>query len=214
MKKLSTVFFLMFMPMMSVAQTRTIKVENTKSTKEESVCIDSTVIQCVPARKTLNELVGLTPGVFHERTNSTGLTISSFYSRSRRSCDNSTPPNRGSDMIDTPSRQSVSPQFAVREFSCPTSGVGKALQQLKRIAIIPNPSSSIVQLSFTSTDKNGIVIHIYNSQGAIVRTIRDDEVAEGDWSTTVNMTDCTEGTYVVQLIQGSDVRTGRFLLVR
>jgi hypothetical protein len=215
MKKLSTVFFLMLMPMMSIAQTGTIKAQVIKSELKQPVRLDSTDIRSVPTHNNLDQLVALTPGVVNDNANCTGFTISSNCRfRANRGPDNCTPPHRGSVMVDTSARHPITPQFVVSEFSCPTCGVRQSPRQHKQITITPNPSNSIIRLTFTSENEIGIALHVYNSRGAIVRTIREDEVGIGDWSTTINMSDCTEGTYVVQLIQGSDVRIGRFMLLK
>ncbi|HEY6171995.1 MAG TPA: T9SS type A sorting domain-containing protein, partial [Candidatus Kapabacteria bacterium] len=161
-------------------------------------------------------LIGLTPGVISDNSTGHGHVISSNCNFGRRHSDPNycTPPNRGSVMIDTPTLQTTISRFAVSDFNCPTSGAEQTPTQQKSIAITPNPSNSIVRLSFESENETGIAIHIYNSRGAIVRTIRDDAVAVGDWSRTISMSDCVEGTYLVQLIQGSDIRMGRFMLLK
>lgn len=181
-----------------------------------TIRLGSTAMANVPCRNNLDQLTQLTPGVISDNSTGHGYMISSNCNFGRRHSDPNycTPPNRGSVMIDTPTLQTTISRFALSEFNCPTSGAQQTPTQQKSITITPNPSNGIVRLSFASDDENAVAIYIYNPRGAIVRTIRDDAVTVGDWSTTINMSDCVEGTYVVQLIQGTDVRMGRFMLLK
>lgn len=203
MKKLSTLFFLLLMPVMSTAQTGT----------NDSIRTD-TSYQRSSGKHNLQDLIALTPGVVNDNSNCVGFTISSNCRWTHSFRDNCTPPDRRSVMTDTLARQTVTPQFSVSEFNCPTSGVQHDTRQEKPIAINPNPSMSKIRIAYRCDNDNGIVVCVYNSRGVIVRTIREDDTKIGEWTHTIDMSDCAEGSYIVQLIQGSDVGMGRFMLLK
>ena len=81
-----------------------------------------------------------------------------------------------------------------------TSPVGNHVFQLNMPS--PNPSSNIINIGFEMAFKTKAEIYIYNSYGELVKTIVNQELPEGIYSSAININDLSPGVYFLSMQAG------------
>ncbi len=94
----------------------------------------------------------------------------------------------------------------------PGTGISRIYDADKRIAIYPNPASSIVYLGFNLTKSSEIVIEIYNVNGVVVKSERQ-YVNSGNQDFKLNIGNIPTGVYIIRIV-ANDLLITRKLVVK
>jgi len=78
------------------------------------------------------------------------------------------------------------------------------------LEIFPNPSNGLVNIIGRSNQRNDILIDIIDAQGKSVKTLTVG-IDKGTFNTVVNLSDCSIGIYLIQLITTDQVITKKIV---
>jgi len=83
-----------------------------------------------------------------------------------------------------------------------------------KLSIYPNPAVDNINLSYSLVTKSAITIKIYDLNGKLVKLVNVMNKPSGNHIENINCSDLTRGTYIVQLITGSDSRTAKVVITK
>ncbi len=78
----------------------------------------------------------------------------------------------------------------------------------------PNPFNPSTTISFTINEAGPVRLEIYNSVGELIATIRDEELAAGRYTNTLEMERFASGVYLYRLSVGAVSTTKTMLLIK
>ncbi|MFN8277828.1 MAG: T9SS type A sorting domain-containing protein [Chitinophagales bacterium] len=76
------------------------------------------------------------------------------------------------------------------------------------VSVLPNPTSGNITVGISSAEK--VIIRIYNILGSEVKTISEE--ANGNYSRQINLSDLSNGNYIVKIQSGNNVATRKLTL--
>ncbi len=109
--------------------------------------------------------------------------------------------------MDSANCKFTSPTKTVNIRNC--TGVSE-LSFEKSVSMVPNPTNGQVTIEIPSVDNNNVVIRIYNMLGAEVKEI--SELASGTFVKSYNLSDLSEGNYIVKIKNGEKIATKRLTI--
>ena len=77
------------------------------------------------------------------------------------------------------------------------------------LRIMPNPTSGIVNLSFALNASGKVQIHIYDITGKLMETVESGYLNAGRNTVTLDFTDKPNAQYIISVVTGKDVMTGK-----
>ena len=83
----------------------------------------------------------------------------------------------------------------------------------------PNPFNPVTTVLFKLTEPSRVTLHIYDTRGALVRTLRDEALSAGEYSTKWNGRDdagraVATGIYFARLVAGDHRATMKLVLLK
>jgi hypothetical protein len=91
---------------------------------------------------------------------------------------------------------------------------GIAGPKLMRISVQPSLVNHFGQVSFSLTQTRAVRIKIYNIAGRLIRTILDQQKAEGNYLVRFDAHDFSQGTYILMMESGQEKTTAIFCVIR
>lgn len=91
------------------------------------------------------------------------------------------------------------------------SGNMSAVSQLN---IFPNPASTQATVAFDLNDAQQALVRVFDFTGKMVKINRLNNLLDGENKVTIDCNDLQAGTYLVQVVSGSSVTSGKFVVVK
>ncbi len=82
------------------------------------------------------------------------------------------------------------------------------------ISIYPNPVVDNVNIAYTLVQKSSVTIKIYDLNGRLVKMLNLMNKPNGNNVETINCTDLRRGTYIIQLLEGNNSKTAKFVVTK
>ncbi len=79
------------------------------------------------------------------------------------------------------------------------------------LTIVPNPSNGIMNLNLVSNDRGEASIDVFEITGQKVFA-QSTNLVEGKNSIQINLSDLSEGTYLIKILSNKELRTGKVIL--
>ncbi len=83
-----------------------------------------------------------------------------------------------------------------------------------QLNIYPNPVKGNTNVSFTLSERNNVLINIYDFNGRIVKSINLNQQNSGSHKILINCDHLSTGTYLMQLITGNESLTSKFIIIK
>lgn len=80
--------------------------------------------------------------------------------------------------------------------------------------VYPNPANTTTTLDFNLNSHQDVTIKIYSIQGELIKTISKDDLSRGNNSLRIDVTDMTQGNYIIHLEAGSSSQVGKFVIIK
>ena len=90
----------------------------------------------------------------------------------------------------------------------------EAFQLANSLNVFPNPSAGQVNLQLELDAVSDITIDIFSVSGQWVRNINRDNVASGASTMTFDLSDLSNGNYILRLNAGGTVATSQFVIMK
>ncbi|MGM0650808.1 MAG: T9SS type A sorting domain-containing protein, partial [Bacteroidota bacterium] len=78
--------------------------------------------------------------------------------------------------------------------------------------IYPNPASDNLNISFSVNTPGDVNMKIYDMQGRIVKQLNFNHLSKGDHNKQMNISNLKRGSYIVRIIEGSDVNVSKLIV--
>ncbi len=102
-----------------------------------------------------------------------------------------------------------------REASATGKKVENTEPALSNFNVYPNPASSTIHLSYIAVNDEDIAVHLYDTQGILIKTVFNGRVLKGTTNNyTVNGETLKEGMYIVKLNTPSSTINKKVILTR
>jgi hypothetical protein len=82
------------------------------------------------------------------------------------------------------------------------------------ILVYPNPVVDNVNIGYSLTQKSSVTIKIYDLNGKVVKMLNLINIANGYHTEAINCGDLNRGTYIVQVLEGNNSRTSKFIVTK
>lgn len=83
-----------------------------------------------------------------------------------------------------------------------------------KLYIYPNPVINDLNIGFTLTNKSNVTFKIYDLNGRVVKMQNLMNKPNGYHTATINCSDLRNGTYIIQLLEGNNSRTSKFIVTK
>jgi hypothetical protein len=95
-----------------------------------------------------------------------------------------------------------------------TIGVNETVSPVTSMNVFPNPSQDEVQLDYELANNSAVTLQIVNSLGQLVRETPLGEAAQGQHTTTVNVSDLSAGVYCFRMNTAEGVTNRQIIISR
>ncbi len=92
--------------------------------------------------------------------------------------------------------------------------INKTTNSNNKLVIYPNPVQDQINLNILTSKASSAVANIYDLRGNIVSTHNLGNLSKGNNSVMIQATDLKIGTYLIQVIIGSEVQKAKFVVVK
>ncbi len=83
-----------------------------------------------------------------------------------------------------------------------------------KILVYPNPVVDNVNIGYALTQKSSVTIKIFDLNGKVVKMLNLINKANGYHTESINCSDLNRGTYIVQILEGNNSRTSKFIVTK
>jgi hypothetical protein len=85
---------------------------------------------------------------------------------------------------------------------------------VNEVKVFPNPSNSQVQVKFTLPAPSKVEVRIYNLTGTLMQTTRAGMLAQGSHTIQTDVSALKNGSYIIQVISGTDAKAAKLIISR